>query len=173
MTRNKGCSQTLYASASIWSNYEMWVTPSPQEAIWLFLLSPRANERDASLGNTCCPQSPALSRGHQRLSCCCCRCVSRTGSSGGRVPVWAGSRECAASRQQEGATTQIQPTVPELPFGNCFIISKRKLSAAHTTDLSYYRTGHRNLNNSQIKEGFPPPILCHSKHVRSLDSKLL
>lgn len=36
MTRNEGCSQTLHASASIWSNYGMWVTPSPQEAIWLF-----------------------------------------------------------------------------------------------------------------------------------------
>lgn len=38
MTRNKGHSQTLYASASICFNYGMWVTPSPQEAIWLFLL---------------------------------------------------------------------------------------------------------------------------------------
>lgn len=139
MTRNKGCSQTLYASASIWSNYGMWVTPSPREAIWLFPLpfSP-SKPRDASLGNTCCPQSPAVSRGHQRLSCCC-RCalsVSRTGSSGGRFPAQAGSWECAARRQQEGATTQIQPTVPESPFGNCFIIPKRKPSAAHTTGLS-------------------------------------
>lgn len=46
-------------------------------------------------------------------------------------PAQAGSWECVARRQQQGATTQSQPTVPESPFGNCFIISKRKPSAAH------------------------------------------
>lgn len=88
MTRNKGCSQTLYASASIWSNSGMWVTPSPQEAIWLFPLPfSLSKAKRCQPGHHLLPTEPSTEQGHQRLSCCCCRCAlsgSRTGSSGGR-----------------------------------------------------------------------------------------
>lgn len=64
MTRNKGCSQTLYASASIWSNYGMWVTPSLWEAIWLFPLpfSPSKPKR-CQPGQHLLPTEPSSEQG--------------------------------------------------------------------------------------------------------------
>lgn len=137
MTRNKGCSQTLYASASIWSNYGMWVTPSPRKAIWLFPLPfSRSKPRDASLGNICCPQSPAVSRGHQRLSCCC-RCalsVSRTGSSGGRFLHRQGIGNVLPGGSRKVQPPKSSPQCQSHPLAT--VIPKRKPSAAHTTGLS-------------------------------------
>lgn len=101
-----------------------------------FYLSPWGNKR-CQPGQHLLPGEPSPEQGQQRLSCCC-RCalgVSRTGSLGGRFPAWTGSWECAARSQQGGATTQTQPTAPQSSFGNCLTISKRKLSAAHTTGL--------------------------------------
>lgn len=138
MTRNKGCSQTLYASAPIWSNSGMWVTPSPREAIWLFPFPFSLSKAEMpSLGTTCCPQSPAGSRDTRGSAAAADVPSVGAGQAAQEAdPAQAGSWEGATRRQQEGATTQIQPTVPESSFGNCFIISKRKPSAAHTTGLS-------------------------------------
>lgn len=78
VTRNKGRSQTLYASASIWSNYGMWVTPSPQEAICLFLLpfSLRKQKR-CQPGQHLLPREPTPKQGTpeaQLLLQMCPRC---------------------------------------------------------------------------------------------------
>lgn len=80
-----------------------------------------------SLGTTCCPQSPAVSRDTRGSAAAADVPSEGAGQAAQEAePAQAGSWECAARRQQEGATTQSQPTVPESPFGNCFIILKRK-----------------------------------------------
>lgn len=128
-------------------------------------LSPWGNKRDGSLGKTCCPRAQQW--------------AGDTRGSAAAAEVWAGQadpcrdRELGMCCQQEGATTPIQPTVPESPFGNCFIISKRKLSAAHTTGFILAQNWAQESEQWRGKRGLFFSILCQSKHVRSLDSKLL
>lgn len=103
----------------------MWVTPSPREGIWLF---PKQR---------CQPGHHLLPTGTPEAQLLLQMCPQwKQDTAQEADSARAGSWECAARRQQEGASTQIQPTVPESPFGNSFIISKRKPSAAHTTGLS-------------------------------------
>lgn len=162
MTRNKERSQTFYASVSIWSNYRMWVTPSLQKAIWppsTFL--PWGNKIDVSLGNTCL----APCKRHQRLNCFC-RCV----------PWCEQDRQLGRCKHPNPACSWSHPLLCSVfQLCNWFIISKKKLSTAQTTGLSWHRTGQRNLNKSgEGREVFPPPVatpntLSSGKHVRPLE----
>lgn len=168
MTRNKGCSQTLYASASIWSNYGMWVTPSPQKAIWLFPLPFfQSKQKRCQPGQHLLPTEPSGEQGTPDVP------SAWAGQAAGEADSLH-SQECAVKSQQEGATNHPNPahSARVSLWQLLYYFKEETLSCSHSWFIPAQNWA-QEFEQQPGKWGFFPHILCQSKRVRSLDSKLL